>query len=284
MHGFELTPDILEHLAKQSRAMRLADNWKSWYDGADPVVRSVVSDALYHLGMLLQPDEDEETLRKAVDWTYEMLDATKDWIGVQIAAGAYQEPDANGETEWIAGDITSIDAVDHLMAISEGTLPLPLEHELMFLTLGEAKANRPGVAVKAFYIGKSQRAEKGYRQWQRTLGRKGKRKPSEAITRVVEESGQENPGATSRQIWEKFPDLSDIDQEYRVTMDDGTLYELSRRRAIRSRKGEETEEVRIIEVHRNTQGELEQQGRPEHITFDSFRRYVTKARKKLRKP
>jgi hypothetical protein len=55
---------------------------------------------------------------------------------------------------------------------------LNLEHALMLLTLGEAKANRPGVAIKAFYVGSSLRPEEGYRQFQKQIHgkRRGGRK------------------------------------------------------------------------------------------------------------
>jgi hypothetical protein len=141
------------------------------------------------------PDEDIETLRTTlpeyVNKMYEILDQTKDWPAVRELGGSWEYDDDTGSYR-DTGAPLDIDVVDHLMAIrylkdwsvrnkqvwKNKDVELNLEHALMLLTLGEAKANRPGVAIKAFYVGSSLRPEEGYRQFQKQIHgkRRGGRK------------------------------------------------------------------------------------------------------------
>jgi len=59
-------PGAKAHLAKHLNARKLAEDWRSWYDGDDPVVKSVIMEALYYLGIRADADEGEEELRQAV--------------------------------------------------------------------------------------------------------------------------------------------------------------------------------------------------------------------------
>jgi hypothetical protein len=148
----------------------MKDEAEYWYDGQDPVVCSAVEQVLFHLRLLA--NLDAQTIRQVVDKLFELLEATKNWPDVSNAA----------------------DAVDHILIVHPTRpwqdLGLKLEDVLRLVTLHEARANRLGVAVKAFYVAQSQPAQRGYSEWlkilrgRRTGGkRSGKGKREEHVQR-----------------------------------------------------------------------------------------------------
>jgi len=284
--------------ALMPRRQLLEMDWRRWYVGDDPVVRSVVSEALKHLGLKMFPDEDIETLRTTlpeyVNKMYEILDQTKDWPAVRQLGGSWEYDHDTGSVI-DTGAPLDIDVVDHLMAISDLELEgwsvrdkqvwkdkyveLNLEHALMLLTLGEAKANRPGVAIKAFYVGTSLRAEEGYRRWRKQIGTAGKRSRLAGIVHQTEIWLDKNPKQTAKELWGKFPSF---ETPLRVDTSDGGIYHLNRYNA-QDKDGKDTEMLIQEEVGVNAQEAMEQKA-IERITFDSYRRYVTEAKKAMRKP
>jgi hypothetical protein len=155
---------------------------------------------------------------------------------------------------------------------------LTLEEALMLLTLHEAKAERFGVAAKAFFVGKSQPFKDGYWKWQRTLGKQGKRQPHAAIKKVVEDLVREDPSQTAPQIWSKIPDS---EHALRVETNDGRLFDVYREYG-ESDGSDGKERLYEVEVRRNEGGGLEQES-IDSIAYDSYRRYVTNAKNSLRK-
>lgn len=125
-------------------AEKWASKWKQWCDGDDPVLQSAIREALRQLGKWSGEDYDAEALKLFFDRMDKVFQETKKWECVKETAG---------------GDLATLDSVDHLMAIwfarRQIDFDIPLETALMFLTLREANAQRPGVALKAFYVGRS---------------------------------------------------------------------------------------------------------------------------------
>jgi hypothetical protein len=202
---------------KRSKATKWAENWRSWYDGDDPVVQSAVRDALSHLGAWTCDDYDEEELRNFFQRLDHFFRETKDWGSVQSAAGGgWVQDDPESKPRWVPGDLNSLDSVDHLMALWHGRrrfkFDIPPETALMLVTLAEAKANRPGVAVKSFFVGKSKPLEEGYALWQERTRREkvaGKRlgkRPTirQGIFDFTKQLVRSSPGITAKEALRNF--------------------------------------------------------------------------------
>ena len=162
MNGKKGFPDASEFIQKYQNIHDLKREVTYWYKGDDPVVLSVVHNALTRLGQRLLSNQNTETFQKVVDKISELLEATKDWPDVRNAGSAFYG--AVG-----SADFSVIDAVDHLMAIYYAkpwkNLGIPVEDLMMLVTLREAKANRPSVAIKAFFVSDSVSMKSGYRKY-----------------------------------------------------------------------------------------------------------------------
>lgn len=218
-------------LAWRRRSQKAQQESLAWNSGDDPIL----SDAVYRARLRLHHYTTGE-IEQAISLLTSLIERELSLPEVKQALG-FMLIDEQGEVYEPEGPV-EIDPVDLLMLTyprvfkASGDKIDTLEEAMMLLTLREARANRLGVALKAFYVGSHKRAEDGYREWKETMQRSGCRVGKlptmrRGILEFTRQIIREDPRITAKGALRKFPD-ADHKKEvgaYEVYKDGERLYE-----------------------------------------------------------